>query len=87
MASTPASMIQLTHDGPKSMSEAVRETFKTDLKEAAMLDYIPARAPAVSCASSVPVVGTFGTWYVSRPVDFVAGAPKPKMDAYMTAAL
>eukprot|EP00414_Alexandrium_minutum_P012226 CAMPEP_0113823274 /NCGR_PEP_ID=MMETSP0328-20130328/2660_1 /TAXON_ID=39455 /ORGANISM="Alexandrium minutum" /LENGTH=87 /DNA_ID=CAMNT_0000791213 /DNA_START=96 /DNA_END=359 /DNA_ORIENTATION=- /assembly_acc=CAM_ASM_000350 len=87
MASAGLSIEQLMRNGPKPASEVVRESFKTDLKEAAMLDYIPRRDAAVSYSSSVPIVGTFGTWYVSKPVDFIVPEPQPKMDAYMKSAI
>mmetsp|Transcript_5427 Transcript_5427/g.16129 ORF Transcript_5427/g.16129 Transcript_5427/m.16129 type:complete len:88 (+) Transcript_5427:64-327(+) len=87
MSSAPVSMVQLMRNGPKSMSEVVREGFKSDVKEAAMLKYIPARAAAVTCTGSVPVVGTFGTWYISKPADFITEESKPKMDSFMSSVI
>eukprot|EP00416_Gambierdiscus_australes_P028976 CAMPEP_0171091994 /NCGR_PEP_ID=MMETSP0766_2-20121228/35440_1 /TAXON_ID=439317 /ORGANISM="Gambierdiscus australes, Strain CAWD 149" /LENGTH=86 /DNA_ID=CAMNT_0011550185 /DNA_START=70 /DNA_END=330 /DNA_ORIENTATION=+ len=83
--SAAVSVDRLMPQAGRSASEAVREGFRRELQEAAMLSYLPPRTSGMMCADTIPVVGSFGTWYVCKPEDFVAPSPKPKMDAFMTA--
>eukprot|EP00409_Alexandrium_fundyense_P003386 CAMPEP_0185902054 /NCGR_PEP_ID=MMETSP0196C-20130402/1349_1 /TAXON_ID=2932 /ORGANISM="Alexandrium fundyense, Strain CCMP1719" /LENGTH=42 /DNA_ID= /DNA_START= /DNA_END= /DNA_ORIENTATION= len=41
MTSVPISMTKLMGDGGMPASDVVRESFKAELKEAAMMDFIP----------------------------------------------